>query len=403
MRKGWLSEYDRLKKTGVKIEAEALDNLNARGRNLTLNMNKAGELPYNENVFSAALQFFQGPHKAFSQIVLGHTGLTAADRLRLGAAYVTTFGIGGGPITSILSNWLPDDNNGVFDTKELIEGGVFNLGLNAALSAIFGKTVRTDFSDSFRLIADPIKPVFALWNGLMTGTVSELLTSGASVGLVFGDSPRVTNFVKQMLRVFTVDDSQKAEEFAQTGKAFLQMFSGASNFFKAKYALEWQKSINTRGGVIDYHVNDIEAILKGAGFSTIDEIHQYASNDAVYQATGKFKDDIALVVDETSKRLANEGLSQEEGDWYLRMMSEAQRVFQNNPIYMKEFSNQIIYKARNGENSIFNRLLQASGYTTPDQFTSLVNGSHLDDKYKKILLDSKAQFDQIIEENKDNQ
>ncbi len=392
MRSVWLSEYDILKKSGIKIDAEALDNLSARVRNLTLNMNKAGELPYNENMFSAALQFFQAPHKAFSQIIMGHRGLTGGDRLRLGAAYVATFGIGGGPISSILSNLLPDDNQ-AFDTKDLIEGGLFNLTVNAGLSSIFGQTVRTDFSDSFRLLSDYTKPVMALWLGIQQGSILDTLTSGASAGLVFGDNARVTNFIKQLAKPFLVDDSQKADELMATGVAFLSMFSGASNYFKAKYAVEHGKTINSKGGVVDYHVNTVEAALLAAGFSTVDEIHQYAANDASYKATGKYKDDIAHMIDETSRNLAKKGIANDDADWYLKMMSEAQRVFGGDPVYLKEIANQLQYKASVGEDSIFKTLLQQMGYA--DNFDDLVNGSHLNDEQKKTLLDAKRQMDEI--------
>lgn len=393
MKTVWLSEYDLLKKTGVKIDAEALDNLSARVRNLTGNMNKAGELPYNENMFSAALQFFQMPHKTFSQILMGHKGLSGADRLKLGAAYVTTFGVGMSPITSMISNFIPGQQNLDPTTRELIEGGLFNLAMNSALTSIFHQTVKTDFSDSFRLLQFP--DVFGFFNGLMANGVGATLGSGASVGLVIGDNARVTNFVKQLMRPFTVSDDKSTDELAMTAKAFGEMFSGVSNIFKAQYALEWQKSINARGGVVDYHVNSIEAVLKGLGFSTIDEIHQYAANNASYAATQQYKNDIAHIVDQTSRLLAREGVSNEEAGWYMDMMAEAQRVYKGDPIYMNEFSNQIIYKARTNENSIFETLLKQSGFVGPQQFTDLVNMSHLNDDAKKILLDSKAQFEEM--------
>jgi hypothetical protein len=393
MRSIWLSEYDLLRKAGKTIDAEALENLNARVRNLTLNMNKAGEMPYNENAFAAAMQFFQAPHKAFSQILLGHTGLSTADRIKLGTSYVLTYGVGGG----FLSDWIMKGIGGDPETRELVEGGLFNLTLNAGLSAIYGSEVRTDFSDSLRLLVAP--DVFKFWNSMMSMEVSEILSASPSAALIVGQSPRVTSFVQQMMRPFIVDNDKKLEELALTGKSFLSMFSGASNIFKAKYALEMNKTITSKGATIDYHINDMEAFLKAAGFSTIDEVQHYASQDLVYRTSGKFKDDVKLVVDEVSARLAAKGIDNESANFTIEMMAEAQRVFKNDPFYMEEFANQIYYKALAGENSLYTRLLGMAGYTTPEEFEKLVTTSNLDLEFKKTLLQSKKMFGDITNGN----
>lgn len=385
MRSVWLSEYDRLLKSGTKIDAASLETLNARVRNLTLNMNRAGELPYNENAFSAAMQFFQAPHKAWSQVLLGHTGLSGKDRLKLGASYILTYGVGGSFLTDMVMGAIGGDP----ETREMVEGGLFNLSLNNALSTISGETVRTDFSDSLRLL-DP--NIFNFWTSLMDGTVGEMLSNSASASLVLGQNPRVTNFVKQMMRPFTVSDDKKPEELQLLGVSFLNLFSGTSNILKAKYAMENLQTISAKGKVIDYHVNAVEAFLKASGFSTIDEVHYYASQEEMYKRSGKFKDDITQIVNEVSSRLAAKGISNEEQGWYLDMMAEAQRAFKNDPIYMEEFANQIYFKALAGEDSIYRVLRDMSGYMNEQEFENMVNKSTLTQPAKDTLLQAKKQF-----------
>jgi hypothetical protein len=390
MRSVWLSEYDLLKKSGKVIDAEALENLNARVRNLTLNMNKAGELPYNENTFSAALQFFQAPHKAFSQILLGHTGLSTVDRVKLGTSYVLTYGTGGGYLTNMIMSKIGEQNT---ETRELVEGGLFNLSLNATLSTLFKEEVRTDFSDSLRLLEAP--DIFKFFTGILKGEVGEILSNSPSASLILGDNPRITNFVRQMLRPFIVDNEMKAEELQLAGRSFLNIFSGTSNFMKAMYILEHQKSMSAKGVTIDYHVSDIEALMKIAGFSTIDEIQYYATQDALYRSSQKYKDDIAVIINETSARLANQGISNEDANWTMKMMSEAQRVFKNDPFYMEEFSNQIYYKAGAGEYSLYTRLKSMSGWMDGPEWEKEVLRSNLPDDAKDTLLRAKKMFGEI--------
>jgi len=385
MRSVWLSEYDLAKKAGKTMTADVLEELNARVRNLTLNMNKAGELPYNQNLFSAAFQFFQAPHKAMAQVFLGHNGLSNADRIKLGTSYVLTYGMGGGYLTDMLLGSLGKTDQ---DTRDLVEGGLFNLTLNNALSTIYGDQVKLDFSDSLRTLPVSEAINFEFFQSLMGSEVSEVLSNSASASLVFGSNPRLTNFVKQMMRPFIVDWDKKPEELFLTGKSFLTLFSGASNVFKAMYAMQYEKSITAKGRVIDYHVNDLEALAKIAGFNTVDEIHQYASDEEMYKKSGKYKDDIKLLVDETSARLASKGISNEEAGYYMDMMAEAQRVFNNDPFYMEEFANQIKYKALAGENSMYQRLRSMAGYMDYNEFEKLVmSNPSLTPDAQKTLLD----------------
>lgn len=384
MRTVWLSEYDLLRSSGVKITPAVLDNLNARVRNLTLNMNKAGELPYNENMLSAALQFFQAPHKAFAQIVMGHTGLSGADRIKLGTSYVLTYGIGGGYILDMVSKNLQTDDK----TKNLIEGGIFNVMMNSALSTLYGKEVQVDFSDSLRLLQIP--NMFKFVNDLMTMEIAEALSASPSVGLVLGQNPRITNFVEQALRPFTVDDNKKPEEILLAAKSFLNIFSGASNFFKAKYILETGQSVSSSGKVIDFHMNEIEALMKLAGFSSMDEIHQYAFDEKTYKATNEYKNDINKFLTEFSQRLAVEGIANNDARYYLEMMSEAQRVFHNDPFYMKEVIQQLSYKAGRGEYEFYNTIMRLAGFMEEDELRSLIGSA-------AIKPEQKEQLYQVIE------
>lgn len=391
MRSIWLSEYDLARKAGKKLDAEGLDELNARVRNLTLNMNKAGELPYNQNALSAALQFMQAPHKAFAQVVMGHKGLDMWTRRKLLASYVLVYGTGSGAITDFIMDGLagiglPLDQ----DTKEALEGGLFNIVMNYALSGLYEDAVEVDFSDSLRLVS---QPDFMFWEDLIGSEVSEVLSGSASASLVFGSNPRVTNFVNQMMRPFVVDWNKKPEELMLTGQSFLKMFSGASNIFKAMYAVKFEQHMTARGRITDYNVNMAEALAKAAGFATVTETREFAAQEDLYKASEEYKKDIKLVVDEISMRLANKGISNNEASFYIEAMSMAQVVYENDPFYMKEFANQIRYKALADNNSIYLRLREMSGWMEKNEYEKLVQSfPNLEDGHKKTLIDSVRTF-----------
>ena len=381
MRSVWLSEYDRLlrSKKGKKIGMDELERLNAKVRHLTLNMNKAGELPYNENALSAFMQFFQAPHKGFAQVLMQHKGLTTAERMKLGAMYITTYGLGANYITDMVSKLLPPDS----DLREGIEGGVFNVLMNKTLSMLYGQDVNTDFSDSFRLLAFP--NVMQFTSDLLSLQFGEMLTASPSASLVFGDSPRVTRFVKSLMRPFTVENSWTPEEFQHVGITFLNMFSGGSNIFKAKYILEHQRQIGSMGQTIDWESNYIEAMLKAAGFATMDEVRYYALNDKTYKASKAFKDDISMFVKETSRRLALEGIANDEAEYWLKMMAEAQRVYGHDPDANKEIMDQVKFRVSQNEGSIMDTLLRLAPITGEDEMNKMIDIAPMDDAQKEQL------------------
>jgi hypothetical protein len=392
MRTVWLSEYDKLRraKKGAKIGADDVERVNAKVRHLTLNMNKAGELPYNENALSAAMQFFQAPHKSFAQILMGHKGLTGMERAKLGTAYVLAFGLGGGPVTSLLSNLIPDakgDNLAL----EVLEGGFFNILMNKALASIYSAATgkeensNTDFSDSFRLLEVP--DLYQFFTNIVGLQVGEMLTASPSASLVFGDNARLTRFVKQLARPFTVNNERKGEELLLAGKEFLNIFSGMSNFFKAQYILEHQKIIGSSGQTIDFEATYMEGLMKAGGFATIDEVRHYALNDKTYKASQAYKDDIDKLITETSRRLASQSIANDEAEYWVEMMGEAQRVYQNEPFYLEEFIDQLNRRAARGEYDLFKTLMNLSKWVDSAKMDEFLRSapSHLTEEDKVAI------------------
>lgn len=371
MKSVWLSEYERLERAG-KITAENVDSMNAKVRHMTGNMNRAGELPYNNNSLSALMQFFQMPHKMFAMTVMGHNGLTGFERAKLATGFVLTFGVGGGPITSLISNILPGNKDNLL--AQTIEGGVFNILFNKALGALYHGNVDVDFSDSLRQLTIP-QNIFQFVHDLIGLQVGQIASNSPSASLVFGQDPRVTNFVKAVARPFTIKNDWTGPEMVNIGTSFLQMFSGGSNFFKAKYMLEHGMAMNSTGAITDYDTNYVEAMMKAAGFSTMDEVKRYALNEQEYRNSETFKSDIGMVISGFSEQLARQGISNAETGYWMDMMGEAQRIYGNNPFYLREFQKQLTYKATAGKYDLFNSMLRQAEFTSPDKMMEMINSA----------------------------
>jgi hypothetical protein len=378
MRSVWLNEYDRLKKSGKPMTSENLALIHARVRDLTLNMNKAGELAYNENMFSVAAQFLQAQHKAIAQILVGNRSLTRRDRIALGTGYLTVYGTGYGFLLDTIMDYIPEADN---ETRDIIAGGLTNLALNRTLSTLYGEEVNTDFSSSMRLLELP--NVYELWTGLMELNPQTIAEGSPSLGLVLGDNAKVTNLIKSLARVWTVpEDDGTAKD---VGRNFLEMFSGASAIFKARYAMRRGYSISTKGEVVDPNVNEVEAMMKTAGFQTVDEMLSYETNEDLYFNSKGFRDDVKYVLDETARRLARDGVSEQEEEYVIRMLREANRVWENNPTAMEVVRTEIRRRAKSGDHIIVNRLLDQAGMVTEEQWMETLRKAPLTDDQKDEL------------------
>jgi len=364
----WLSEYDVLRRSGKKIDAEALNLLHARVRDLTLNMNKAGELAYNENALSAIMQFAQAPHKAFAQIVMGNRALSRMDRLKLGTAYLTVYGTGYGLLYEQAMKLLPENDP---ELQELVAGGLFNLAMNKTLSAVYGEEVDVDFSSSMRLLEMP--NLINMFEAVGTMDLEGVVTSSPSVSLVYGDNARIGNLVKSMHRFFTVPEDDGA--IKDVGKTFLSIFSGGSNIFKARYAFQRGQAIDTKGNVVDSDVNEMEAMMRTMGFQTTDEMLKYAFSTKTYEMSTAFKDDVKYLLDETSRRLAREGISEKETEFVLRMYREANRVWEGNPTALSYIRGEVMKRMKGGDHVILNGLIQQFPLITRDDLLDALSKS----------------------------
>lgn len=376
----WLSEYDKLRRSGKAIDAESLELMGGKVRALTTNMNKAGEMPYNENVLSAALQFFQAPHKAFATVLIGHKGLTPMERIGLGTAYVATYGIGANWVTDQVDKMIPEGWAG----KGLLKDGVFDMAFNKALSMIFNQPSEIAFADRLRLLQFP--DVFKFFTGLMSQPWSQTVSGSPSMSLILGANPRVTNFIREFARPFTHPGDRTPEEMITIAKSFAEMFPGLSNAFKAQYMFEWHKAMGATGKTTDYHASDIDAVGKAFGFSTHDEIDKYAFQENLYRMSQQPMNDIRYLLSETAHHLAVEGISTSETKWYIDQLAEAQLHYKNDPYYMNLFQQQLMYQAAQGETTLFTSVMKMAGFHSKGEIQDLINNSPMSDAEKDTIM-----------------
>jgi hypothetical protein len=389
----WLSEYDLLRKAGTKFTPEVLDNLNAKVRALTGDMNRAGEMAYNQNSFSAIAQFWSTPHKIFAQLFMGHKGLTKQERMRLTAGYLLTYGTGYGYISEYAYNLYKDVTGKEMpeEVRDAVETGLFQFALNGALTQMSGEEVDVAFSDRFRIgIAQPNFVRFM--EDLLELNVPTMISNSASGSLIFGHSPKFTTFVGETMRMFTVPSHETKEQAFTAAKSFLVMFPTASNTLKAHYILKWAeenegkgRSIGRTGTVNDGDVNTVEALMKIAGFSTMDELMKYRMSEKLYREGSQPYDDIKELIKEVNVRMSLEGVAKGDLESTLAILAEVQRVYKDHPVYNKIMMNELKRQAEDGDNSTIRKMMTLARVSDEHGLENLLRSSDLDDTSKEFL------------------
>lgn len=379
----WLSEYDRMtRKLGrTKLNATERDQLAAKVRALTGDMNKGGDMPYNSNSFSVVMQFMQTPHKIAAGLIMGHRGLTGSERLRLAAGYTFAFGI---PVLPVIDQFvdglLPEGDP---KTRDMIKGGLTNTALNAFLTSISGEQTNVDFSGDLQPFT--MEPLVNLINNGTKMSVQDFLGETAAVSL-FMENGRINNFVRSVWDWMTPGTYESVDEARQVGLTFMQLFSGVSNTMKAKYILEHGKITTSSGQVVDDDVSYMEAIMKAAGFQTIDEVYYWAGNQTKWEIDGSIDADVETLVDELFYRWTREGKDPSDIRQFQAVLKSATTAFGQNQAFLDRVADYYSFKTRQNPDMLMEQLIN-SGLYSPEHTRKILKNSNLSEQDQNTVLE----------------
>jgi hypothetical protein len=378
----WLAHYDRAAESGKALTKTDFFNIGAEARNYTLGMNRAGDMPYNQNTFALVFQFFQVPHKALLQ--MSNKVLTVPQRLRLFAFSAFAYSLPPAAMYSLFGGVLPDREEHPELHDAIVQGLEFYL-FNRALRTISDSDTNINFSS---LSPADAYGVYELIHSLLTTEAGQIIAKSPAGSLFFGDNPRLTNFAKSVGKFVNPMEEDKATS-GELLKEMLNISSGYSNYFRSKMAYEHHKMFNTQGVVTDASVTSDEARAKLLGFETMDEaLARYMKNKS-YSNKEEAEKDVDNWWKEHSARLFREGISSEDAEYELRLMSQAMIVFKDQPWAMEHFMKVLEKQISKGDGRFYNIMLKASELMTPAEMEEFFNNVPEFDKEKaKALKDT---------------
>lgn len=393
----WLAYYDKFKTQKGTLTQADYDEIAGMARSYTLNMNRAGDMPYTQNLLGMVFQFMQVPHKMFLQMF--NRSLTRAERARVTAYNTLMFGTvgygGASVIESIFGDVLPEDP----EVRNVVIQGLEGWMLNVGLSKLSGEETNVDWSG---LAPQDMYGTMDFIHGLVTTDIGKILASSPSGQLFFGNNTRITDAFKTMARYFNVTDDYEGPEmvtkFSHVAEDFLSISSGYSNAMKANYLFKAGEKINTLGGTDPNRGSVMEALAKAAGFRSMDDAANQYLNNKLYTESKEFRDDVKAWFRDAKKQALRDKDASEE-DHIIRITGEAWRVFGDaeplaRQIVLQELKKSIAEK----DATIFNRMMKTAQWMSPDEFESMLhNLPNYDPEKRDLLLKNLQNYRQMRE------
>jgi len=338
----WLAARNDAIQNGKSMtNARHFDEVSARTRTLTLNMNKAGEMPWNKNAVSLFTQFMISPYKSMTMYF--DRGLVKGDRSKIAAwqglmmpmpsaltyhvrASVDIDGAEGDAIAEVISNGLL--------------GGVFNAALGAmfenAGSASWQRAVQWDTS---------MAPSVALIDALMNDTngisvIKAIAQSSPSLSMYAGYNPIAKNLLKSVGKLlvspFTADNPEEAlvalNAFAGPNGALWQYSAAGRSFstgYKELLVQKYQKRYSALSGkVSDPSITTPETFAKALfGLETTYQTNARRANTDVYEETAAARNDMDILIGEWQRAAMDQGFNVDDPRRSEYLMSVALEAF----------------------------------------------------------------------------
>ena len=288
----WLTHRDLAVKAGKKLDRNTYDEIAGKARSFTYAMNRAGDMPYNQNTLNLVAQFMQVPHKAFLQ-PLTNRSLTPKQRSQLLAWNTVMYGgVPAGLVHSLMGDTLPEG-----ELKDTLAHGLEHVLINSVASTLTGEKQQVDWGD---LNPSDLHGMSDMLLSMWTSGLGGILANSPAGSVLFGQNPRVTNFFSTTARwVHLKDDYNDPEldvKFTDVAIAFANLSSGYSNAFKSRYAFKTGTKISSMGNISDPDVTKFEAAMQFFGFRTEHEEGSRKIREELHGGNTFTKNDVQLWV-----------------------------------------------------------------------------------------------------------
>lgn len=365
----WLAHYDKYRSTGKNLTATDFSRVSAEARNYTMNMGRAGDMPYNQKSAAMIMQFFQVPHKALLNMTTNQV-LKPAEKARIAAYSAMAFGLPAATMYQYFGEVLPDRDESP-ELHAIAVNGLEGVILNKAITKMTGVETNVDWTP---LSASDPSGIFEFMHNVMNTEVGEIIANSPSGSLFAGDNSRIKQLAATTGRWLHWNDEmlENPTDLKDVIVATGHLTSGFSNAYRAILALESGKKVSSTGSVSDPEVSSTEAIATLFGMSTQDETRSRAANAILYRESKDQLQDAKKWYKSLAVELGREGITPDELAWQQKVFSYAAQGFKDSPKALETIMFEMEKDIGKGNGYIFEATLKMMDFKTPEQMRSFV-------------------------------
>lgn len=262
--------YDKYKQSGRNLlDPVVREEMHSVARAATLNMNFAGDMPYNQNWSALLMTYMQVPHKFLLSPL--NRQLPVADRAKLLVADLAFWGTPIAAVYEMLDEDLPVEDQWM---REFLADGLQSVLLNGMFSAMTGERQSVDWSSlsPFDMGSWYRHGENLMFDGGLAGMISNTPTARV---LGLSSDSRLGMALKTTAGFFSdiadVDlDAIPPADIMDVANSWLSMSSGWTNLQKARAAWFLGEVRDKHGRLTDDDVTRLEAKMIAFGFGPRD-------------------------------------------------------------------------------------------------------------------------------------
>ena len=361
----WLGTRNDFIKNGKSMaNARTVDEVRTKTRNLTLNMNKAGEMPWNKNSLSLITQFLISPYQGMT--VFLNKGLSPKERTSL-----ALWNLGMMPMPAYFSYQLRSNFDLNENQSEVVSNGIAGGMLNIAFKAMIDEETSIDFTRLNQF--DPTMP-WELVHGLMTEPVGAMMSASASLSSLFGHNPVLARLAENTYKYISSPFKDLSEqEQAEIEGALVSSFANTtalgrslSTAWKELYLQEYTNRYNSLGFVVKEEVTTPESLAKvfGGLRTSLEAQVMQVNRDLYYKSEDAKKDMLAFFTNvqrtatESGYNIDDPGREEYMNRMFLAAFPEGELPEQ----LMKMWDGLLRASYKKGDAPIINQITKAAGW-----------------------------------------
>ena len=374
-------------------------------RAVNRNMNRAGDMPYNNNYLSLLFTYAQVPHKFALQ--WADRTLSVKDRTRLVATDLTMWGLPAG-----VGYWVANQEfmQEFPDLKEIVEDGVNSWIVNHALTTAYGEKTSIDWSSMAPYDMSRFSDIaVGMMGDKNWGQMIAESPAGRVLGL--GVDSRLGFALKTTGKWMSelTDNDLNTTNVGDVVDSWLRISSGWTSYQEAVIMHNLGQINDKQGRTVDDSVNLPEVAARVLGFTTRDAKQYYEAtiraNDSVKKAQQNGKDMVKESMMMIRHSTKGDVMGPEAIQLYTQIMS-SRKNFPNEETYKAFMSSAINELQTPANQKLLKTMVSNIVPENLDDLATFTRGAPLDPDAKEAVLNTfktlQDSFKQIEEANKGN-